>query len=179
MKHRLLITVALFALLALPAQAQLFGPSDEEKAAEKAHEDGQDSRIEQNAQAIDQANAQQRQGQEQLQGQLRDLSDRVRSLTDSLTRATGTNEELAHQISLLNARIEQQQKDFNVRLCTLSAQQLGADAGTLNCAAAGAADTASARRLAGAAWRRQCQSRPRARRAGHAAGAAGNPPGRR
>jgi len=138
MKHRLLITVALFALLALPAQAQLFGPSDEEKAAEKAHEDGQDSRIEQNAQAIDQANAQQRQGQEQLQGQLRDLSDRVRSMTDSLTRATGTNEELAHQISLLNARIEQQQKDFNVRLCTLSAQQLGADAGTLNCAAAGA-----------------------------------------
>ena len=138
MKHRLLLTAILFALLALPAQAQLFGPSDEEKAAEKAHEDGQDSRIEQNAQAIEQANAQQRQGQEQLQAQLRDLSERVRSLTDSLARATGANEELTHQIGLLNARIEQQQKDFNVRLCTLSAQQLGADAGTLNCAAAGA-----------------------------------------
>ena len=138
MKHRLLITVALFALLALPAQAQLFGPSDEEKAADKAHEDGQDSRIEQNAEDLQQTNAQMRQGQEQLQGQLRDLSERVRSLTDSLARATGTNEELAHQISLLNARIEQQQRDFNIRLCTISAQQLGADAGTLNCAAAGA-----------------------------------------
>jgi len=140
MKHRLLITSALFALLALPAQAQLFGPSDEEKAATKAHEDGQDSGIRQNADNLSQANAQLRQlqqAQEQSQAQIRDLGDRVRSLIDSLARATGANEELEHQITLLNGRIEQQQRDFNVRLCTLSAQQLGADAGTLNCAAAG------------------------------------------
>ena len=33
------------ALNALPAQAQLFGESDEEKAARLAHEDGQDAQI--------------------------------------------------------------------------------------------------------------------------------------
>ena len=138
MKHRLLVTAAAVLLLSVPAQAQLFGPSDEEVAAQKAHEDGQDSRIQQNAQGLEQANAQMQQMQNQLQAQLRDLNDQVRSLTDSLARATGANEELTHQISLLNARIEQQQKDFNYRLCTISAQQLGADAGSLNCAATGA-----------------------------------------
>lgn len=138
MKHRLFLTVAFLALAALPAQAQLFGPSDEEVAAQRAHEDGQDSRIQQNARELQQTNVELRQVQEQGQSQLRDLNDRVRSLTDSLARATGANEELSHQISLLNARIDQQQKDFNYRLCTLSAQNLGADAGTLNCAATGA-----------------------------------------
>ena len=138
MKHRLLVTAALLAGLAVvPAQAQLFGPSDEEVAAQKAHEDGQDSRIQQNAQGLQQTNTQLRQLQDQTQAQLRDLNDRVRSLTDSLARATGANEELTHQISLLNARIDQQQKDFSYRLCTLSAQQLGADASSLNCAAVG------------------------------------------
>ena len=141
MKHRLLVTAALLALVALPAQAQLFGPSDEEVARAKAHEDGQDAGIRQNAENLDQASAQIRQLQDQQgqsQAQIRDLNDRVRSLTDSLARATGANEELSHQISLLNGRIEQQQKDFNYRLCTLSAQNLGADAGSLNCAATGA-----------------------------------------
>ncbi|MBV9548721.1 MAG: tetratricopeptide repeat protein [Alphaproteobacteria bacterium] len=138
MKRYLLSTAALLALVALPAQAQLFGPSDEEKAAAKAHEDGQDAGIQQNARSLEDTNARLRQAQEQSQSQIRDLNDRVRSLTDSLARATGTNEELSHQISLLNARMDQQQKDFNYRLCTLSAQNLGADAGTLNCAAAGA-----------------------------------------
>jgi tol-pal system protein YbgF len=136
MKHRLFASAALLACLAMvPAQAQIFGPSDDEVAAQKAHEDGQDARIRQNAQDQEQATTQLR---EQTQGQLRDLNDRVRSLTDSLARATGSNEELAHQISQLNTRIDQQQKDFNYRLCTISAQQLGADAGSLNCAAAGA-----------------------------------------
>jgi tol-pal system protein YbgF len=137
MKHRLLITAAAVLLLTLPAQAQLFGPSDEEVAAQKAHEDSQDFRIQQNAQGLEQADTQMQQMQTQFQAQLRDLGDRVRSLTDSLARATGANEELTHQIGLLNARIEQQQKDFNYRLCTISAQQLGADAGSLNCAATG------------------------------------------
>ncbi len=140
MKRRLLVTAALFALLALPAQAQLFGPSDEEKAAAQAHENGQDAGIRQNADGLGQANSQLRQlqqEQEQSQAQIRDLGERVRSLIDSLARATGANEELQHQVTLLNGRLEQQQRDFNIRLCTLSAQQLGADAGTLNCAAAG------------------------------------------
>ncbi len=141
MKHRLFLAAALLALVTLPAQAQLFGPSDEEKAAAKAHEDGQDAGIQQNARDLGQTNSQLRQLQEQTQAQIRDLNDRVRSLTDSLARATGANEELSHQITLLNGRIEQQQRDFNVRLCTLSAQNLGADAGSLNCAAVGAGAT--------------------------------------
>ena len=145
MKHRLLVTVAFLALATLPAQAQLFGPSDEEVARAQAHEDGQDSAIRQNSQDVQQLGGDLRQLQEQSQSQIRDLNDRVRSLTDSLARATGANEELSHQISQLNARIEQQQKDFNYRLCTLSAQNLGADAGLLNCAAATAGSGAASR----------------------------------
>ena len=136
MKHRLLVSAAVILAFTLPAQAQLFGPSDEEVAAQKAHEDGQDSAIRQNADDLQQART-------QLQAQIRDLSDQVRSLTDSLARATGTNEELGHQISLLNAKIDQQQKDFAYRLCTISAQQLGADAQSLNCAAGGAGSAAA------------------------------------
>jgi len=135
MKHRLLVSAAVILALTLPAQAQLFGPSDEEVARAKAHEDGQDAGIRQNGEAL------QRQGAEvtQLQQQIRDLSDRVRGLTDSLARATGANEDLGHQISVLNARLDQQQKDFSYRLCTMSAQQLGTDANSLNCAGNGAA----------------------------------------
>lgn len=152
MKHRLLVTAAILALAILPAQAQLFGPSDEEVARAKAHEDGQDAGIRQNAENLDQASAQIRQLQDsqgQSQAQIRDLNDRIRTLTDSLARATGANEELAHQLSLLGGRIDQQQKDFNYRLCTLSAQNLGADAGSLNCAAAGAGGGAPAVRAQG------------------------------
>ncbi len=130
MKHRLLVSAAVILAFTLPAQAQLFGPSDEELAARQAHEDGQDSAIRQNATDLQHAT-------EQQQQQIRDLNDRVRNLTDSLTRATGANEELGHQIGLLNAKIDQQQKDFAYRLCTISAQQLGADAQSLNCAAGG------------------------------------------
>src|SRR5690349_21624747 len=133
MRQTLLASALAFCLLAAaPAQAQLFGPSDEEVAAEKAHEDGQDNQIRANAAAIQQNQAQQTQAlnqiQNQLQTQIRDLSERVRSLTDSLARATGANEELSHEISLLNQKIDQQQKDFAYRLCMVSAQQLGADA---------------------------------------------------
>ena len=125
------ISVSLFALslvlplalAPLPASAQLFGPSDEEKAQVKAHEDGQDAAIEQASQRI------------------RDLEDRVRGLTSSLTRATGANEELSHQVQQQNQKIDMMQKDFAYRLCTLSAQQLGAG-DAMNCAAAGTASAA-------------------------------------
>jgi tol-pal system protein YbgF len=111
------------AITAPAAQAQLFGESDEEKAARQAHEDGQDSQI------------------NQLGGRIQQLEDRVRGLTQSLSTATGTNEELAHQIQELRQKIDAQQKDFAYRLCMLSAQQLGADAGDqgLNCGTAGSA----------------------------------------
>lgn len=105
---------------ALPAHAQLFGESDEEKAARQAHEDGQDSQI------------------GQLSGRVQQLEDKVRNLTQSLSGATGANEELAHQIQELRQKIDAQQKDFAYRLCMLSAQQLGAGADDqgLNCGAA-------------------------------------------
>ena len=110
--------VALLALAPLPASAQLFGPSDEERAAAKAHEDGQDAGI---AQADE---------------RIRALEDRVRGLTSSLSQATGANEELSNQIRQQNQKIDTMQKDFAYRLCTLSAQQLGAG-DAMNCAAAG------------------------------------------
>jgi tol-pal system protein YbgF len=149
MKQRVLLTTTAFLLCAaLPAQAQLFGPSDEQVA----HENAQDAQLRTNTQAIEQLNQQltqqaqqSQQGIQQLQGQIRDLNDRVRNLTDSLARATGANEELSHQIGQMNAKIEQQGRDFAYRLCVLSAQQLGADANGLNCAAAGTQSAAATR----------------------------------
>jgi tol-pal system protein YbgF len=114
-------------LAAFPAHAQLFGESDEEKAARKAHEDSQDSQI------------------SQLGGRVTQLEGKVQNLTQSLATATGANEELSHQIQQLRQKIDAQQKDFAYRLCTLSAQMLGADSGAqgLNCAAAGTASASS------------------------------------
>src|SRR5579863_4851728 len=116
------------AITALPAHAQLFGESDEEKAARQAHEDGQDSQI------------------SQLSGRIQQLEEQTRALTQSLSNATGANEELAHQIQELRQKIDAQQKDFAYRLCMVSAQQLGADASDqgLNCGAVGAAPAANA-----------------------------------
>jgi tol-pal system protein YbgF len=122
-KQRLLIStfVLSLALGAMPASAQLFGPSDEEKAREA----GQDSGIHD------------LQGTTQQQDvRIRGLEDKVRGLTDSLSAAIGANEELNHQIQQQNDKIDRMQKDFAYRLCTLSAQQLGA-ADSMNCAAAG------------------------------------------
>ena len=97
------------AITALPAHAQLFGESDEEKAARQAHEDGQDAQI-----------------KPARPSRIQQLEDKVRNLTQSLSSATGANEELAHQIQDLRQKIDAQQKDFAYRLCMLSAQQLGA-----------------------------------------------------
>jgi tol-pal system protein YbgF len=107
-----------------PAQAQLFGPSDEEVAREK----NQDDQITALNGQLDQAKS-----------RIQELSDKIDSLTQSLTQATGANEELSHQLSLLGERLDREEKDFSYRLCTLSAQQLGADSQGLNCAAAGGA----------------------------------------
>jgi tol-pal system protein YbgF len=128
-KQRLLVSTLVSALALMPvtASAQLFGPSDEEKAREEAQDGGIRDLM----------------GQTQQQDtRLRALEDKVRTLTDSLARATGANEELHHQIQTQNEQIDRMQKDFAYRLCTLSAQQMGAT-DTLNCASAGAS-TASA-----------------------------------
>ena len=99
-----------------------------EKAARQAHEDGQDAQI------------------SQLGGRIQQLEDRVRGLTQSLSTATGNNEELAHQIQELRQKIDAQQKDFAYRLCMISAQQLGADASDqgLNCSATGSSPAPAA-----------------------------------
>jgi tol-pal system protein YbgF len=93
-----LLTLIMFA--AVPAQAGLFGESDEEKAARIA---------EQNQEAA-----------------IADLKQRVHDLEESLTQATGQNEALTHRVQELDAKIERQRKDFEYRLCAISAQQLGA-----------------------------------------------------
>ncbi|HTK79079.1 MAG TPA: tol-pal system protein YbgF [Rhizomicrobium sp.] len=83
--------------------ADLFGESDEEKAARLQHEQAQD-------------------------GSIGSLRQRVDDLENSLRRTTGAVEELSHRINELNSRIERMQKDFDYRLCTIAAQQLGATA---------------------------------------------------
>jgi tol-pal system protein YbgF len=84
--------------------ADLFGKSDEEKAAEAAaaqHEQAQDSNI---------AN----------------LTQRIGDLEDTLRRLTGQVEVLDHRFSEYDQRIDRLKKDFDYKLCALSAQQLGA-----------------------------------------------------
>ena len=81
----------------------------------------------------------------QLSGRTQQLEDKVRSLTDSLSRATGANEDLRHELQTTNQKMDRQEKDFAYRLCMISAQQLGADADSgLNCAAVGAPTNAGA-----------------------------------
>ena len=126
-KQRLLVSVLAcgMAFAPLSANAQLFGPSDEEKAREAAQDQGlkdikdlQDKTLQQDA-------------------RIKSLEDKVQGLTQSLSQLTGTNEELNHQIQLENDKIDRMQKDFAYRLCQLSAQQLGAG-DSMNCAASGA-----------------------------------------
>ena len=122
---RIAISILALGLISLPvpASAQLFGPSDEEKAREAA----QDSGIQ------DMQDAQQRQD-----ARIRGLEDKVQGLTQSLRQATGQNEELGHQIQLQNEKLDRMEKDFAYRLCTLSAQQLGAN-DAINCTGAASA----------------------------------------
>jgi tol-pal system protein YbgF len=93
-----------------PAQPQqtadLFGPSDAEKAAAAAaaqHEQAQDTGI-------------------------ATLNQRAGDIEDSLRRLTGQIEVLNHRLDEMDQRIDRMKKDFDYKLCTLSAQQLGATA---------------------------------------------------
>ena len=139
MKQRLMfftlglcLTGALLMPAAPPASAQLFGESDKDKAARLQREDDQEAAI------------------SQLSGRTQQLEDKVRSLTDSLSRATGANEELRHELQTTNQKMDRQEKDFAYRLCVISAQQLGADADSgLNCAAVGAPTNAGATNFSG------------------------------
>ncbi|MBS0277126.1 MAG: hypothetical protein JSR81_05865, partial [Proteobacteria bacterium] len=79
--------------------AGLFGESDEEKAARLAHEQNQDTQINQ-------------------------LNQQVNDLQQSITRLTGHVEMLDHRLDEANSRIDRMQKDFNYKICTMTAQQL-------------------------------------------------------
>jgi tol-pal system protein YbgF len=81
--------------------AQLFGESDEEKAARLQHEQAQDS-------------------------SLATLNQRANELDDTLRRLTGQIEELDHRISEQNERIARMKKDFDYKICSMVAQQFGA-----------------------------------------------------
>jgi tol-pal system protein YbgF len=81
--------------------AQLFGESDEEKAARLQHEQAQDS-------------------------SLATLNQRVNDLEDTLRRLTGQIEELDHRISEQNERMARMKKDFDYKICSMVAQQFGA-----------------------------------------------------
>jgi tol-pal system protein YbgF len=86
-----------------PAQAGLFGESDEEKAA-RIREQNQDAAIQ-------------------------DLTQRIHDLEETLRQSTGHVEALSHQVQQLNEKLDRQRRDLEYRLCQLSAQQLGAGEG--------------------------------------------------
>jgi tol-pal system protein YbgF len=98
-----LAALALGTLAFSPAHAGMFGESDEEKAA-RLHEKDQDDSI-------------------------ADLTQRLHDLEAALRQATGQNESLSHQLQQVNDKLDRQKKDFEYRLCTIAAQQLGAAEG--------------------------------------------------
>jgi tol-pal system protein YbgF len=97
--------------------AQLFGESDEEKAARLQREQAQDS-------------------------SLATLNQRINDLDDALRRLTGQIEELDHRLNEQNERMARMRKDFDYKICSLVAQQVGAttepgDETSLPCAGQG------------------------------------------
>ena len=86
--------------------AQLFGESDEEKAARLAAE----------------------QREQAQSSSIATLNQRVGDLEETLRRLTGQMEELDHRVGEFNDKLNRVRKEFDYRLCALSAQQLGAGA---------------------------------------------------
>ncbi len=86
----------------------LFGESDDEKAARlkaEQRENDQDAAIV-------------------------ELRQRVQDLENALRQSTGLSESLQGQVRQLTDRLETQRKDFDYKLCTLSAQIMGAGPAT-------------------------------------------------
>ena len=81
--------------------ADLFGESDKEKQERLQHEQAEDSSV-------------------------ATLNERVNDLENTLRQLTGQMEQLDHRVSEFDAKIARMQKDFDYKLCTLSAQQLSA-----------------------------------------------------
>jgi tol-pal system protein YbgF len=100
--------------------ADIFGPSDEEKAAAAAA-------------------AQREQNQDQS---LAGLNQRAGDIEESLRKLTGEIEVLNHRLDEIDQRMDRMKKDFDYKLCTMSAQQLGAQGapgspGAITCNPAG------------------------------------------
>jgi tol-pal system protein YbgF len=128
-----LLAATLAATIPVPSQAApahgpylqvagLFGESDEEKAAREAHESQQDA-------------------------DLSDLKTRVTDVEQSLQQTTGQNEQLSRQVRELKTALEKQKKDFDYKLCSLSAQLMGVTAsgeGGLSCDGSGPSESMSA-----------------------------------
>ncbi|HWU25676.1 MAG TPA: tol-pal system protein YbgF [Rhizomicrobium sp.] len=84
--------------------ADLFGPSDEEKAASEAaaqREQTQDSNI-------------------------AALNQRATVIEDSIRKLTGEIEVINHRLDEMDQHIERVRKEFDYKLCTMTSQQLGA-----------------------------------------------------
>jgi tol-pal system protein YbgF len=102
--RRLEVRIAQDQSRVAPVQlADLFGESDEEKAARLQHEQNQDSGI-------------------------ATLNQRMGDLETTLRQLTGQLEQLDHRVNEQNDRMARMQKDFDYKLCSLAAQQLGAAA---------------------------------------------------
>ena len=87
--------------------ADLFGPSDADKAAAAAA-------------------AQREQNQD---ANIATLNQRAGDIEDQFRKLTGQIEVLNHRLDEMDQRIDRMQKDFDYKLCTMSAQQLGATPG--------------------------------------------------
>lgn len=81
--------------------AQLFGESDEEKAARLQMEQAQNASI-------------------------ATLNQRLGDLEETLRRLTGQVEELDHRVGEFNEKLNRVRKEFDYKICALAAQQLGA-----------------------------------------------------
>jgi tol-pal system protein YbgF len=91
--------------------AGLFGESEEEKAARLARE----------------------QKETDQDAAIANLNDQVRDLQDTVRRLTGQNEVLSHKVEQFDSRVDRMQKDFDYKLCTMTAQQVGGDTAALPC----------------------------------------------
>jgi tol-pal system protein YbgF len=87
--------------------ADIFGPSDEEKAAAAAA-------------------AQREQTQD---ANIATLNQRASDIEDQIRKLTGEIEVLNHRLDEIDQRMDRMKKDFDYKLCTMTAQQLGAQAG--------------------------------------------------
>jgi len=84
--------------------AQIFGESDEEKAARLAAE----------------------QREQAQSSSIATLNQRVGDLEETLRRLTGQMEELDHRVGEFNEKLNRVRKEFDYKICALAAQQLGA-----------------------------------------------------